>query len=356
MILKFQTPVPSEQPNITKGGLATMQMPIGPRIGVLYVEASVVAAATGAATVSMPVITDIIDSKLPIFIKHNGRPLVQRLVSELLLVDNKLQDAGLSTFGSVAYYQDAGGGLAATPENLVCRVADAANTSATVLSTALTNNKATLAVFQIPVYFAQMFRKDIGTGEDLSLPTAFAGGLVSAPITAEVPVANLTNSTGPGTTALSAWSIKFHYDFDGLTWPLAADGTPRSSVVKRGRFTKTYAAAGDLSIQIPQKDALMQFVVLLAAGDKWSKLIVRKNGTTLKEITPDRMFQSLLDHQLNAAAMAANMIPVIFDLNDDLNARLPLQTNDTIEIVATLTTVQAAAQAVVLTEYLGLAD
>ena len=354
MILKFQAPVPGEQPNITKGGLATMQMPIGPRIGVLYVEASVVAAATGAATVSMPVVTDIVSGTLPIFIKHNGRPLVQRLVSEMLLVDNKLQDVNASTFGSVAYYQDAGGGLAATPENLIARVADASNTSSTGLG--LGNNKATLAVFQIPIFFAQMFRKDIGTGEDLSLPTSFAGGLVSAPITVEVPIANITNGTGPGTTALSAWSIKFHYDYDGLTWPVAADGTPRSNVVKRGRFTKTYAAAGDLTIQIPQKDALMQFVVLLAAGDKWSKLIIRKNGTTLKEITPDRMFQSLLDHQLNAAAMAANMIPVIFDLNDDLNARLPLQTNDTIEIVATLTTVQAAAQAVVLTEYLGLAD
>ena len=38
MITKFQAPVPGEQPNIAAGGLATMQLPFGPRIGVIYAE------------------------------------------------------------------------------------------------------------------------------------------------------------------------------------------------------------------------------------------------------------------------------------------------------------------------------
>ncbi len=89
MILKFQAPVPGEQPNITKGGLATMQMPIGPRIGVLYPECSVVKAALGAGVTSLPIVTDIVHPTLPVFVKHNGRPLLQRLVSEILLVAHR---------------------------------------------------------------------------------------------------------------------------------------------------------------------------------------------------------------------------------------------------------------------------
>ena len=335
MITKFQAPVPGEQPNIAPGGLATMQLPFGPRIGVIYAELTVTKAAGGAGVTSLPLLTDIADPTLPTFVKVGGKPLRQRLAAELI-ADNLLQDALAG--GSVAYYQ---GGV------LIARVTNAANASSAGLG--LAANTATTAVFQVPHYFAEYWRKDVAAGEGLALPTNFAGGLVGRPVTVEMPIAN----NGGG--AFSAWACKFHYDYDGLQWP-TTNGEPTAVVLKKGRFTKAYAVAGDLTIAIPQKEGLAQFSILLAAGDKWSKIIVRKNGTTLKEITPDRMSQMLQDHGMNVAALLPNQAHVVFDLNDDLNAVLPLTPNDTFEVVITLSAVAAAAQAVILTETYGLPD
>lgn len=351
MILKFQAPVPGEQPNIGFGGLATMQMPNGPRVGVLYTELTITAAAAGANNVALPLLSDIADPKLPMFIKIGGKPLRQRVAAELI-GDNLLQDP--TAGGSVAYYQ---GGV------LVARVNNANNKSCVGLG--LASATATTAVFQVPTYFAEYWRKDVPTAEGLSLPTAFAGGKFLAPVTIEVPItatqttANiLVNATGAaagGTVATSAPNVRFWFDYDGLQWPLT-NGQPVSSVVKKGRFTKAYAVAGDVSVAIPLKDQLMQFSLVLAAGDTWSKLILKLNGTTLKEITPDRLNQVLLDHGMNVAATVPNRIDVVMDLNDDVNAALALAATDTLEVTATLATVAGAAQMVILTEYLGIPD
>ena len=351
MILKFQAPVPGEQPNITAGGLATMKLPNGPRVGVIYAELTVTGAAGGAGNVTLPLLTDVASKTLPLFAKIGGRPLRQRLASELI-ADNLLQDA--TAGGSVAYYQ---AGV------LVARVNNASNSSSVGLG--LAANTATTAVFQVPIYFAEYWRKDVATAEGLSLPTAFVGGQFLAPLTVEVPI-TATQTTASvvvvatglltgGTVATSAWGCKFWFDYDGIQWPLT-NGQPVSMVVKKGRFTKGYAVAGDVTVEIPLKDQLMQFSLLLATGDTWSKIILRKNGTTLKELTPDRLNQALLDHGMNVNATLPNRIDVVMDLNDDVNAALPLVATDTLEVVATLATVAGAAQMVVLTEYYGLPD
>ena len=187
------------------------------------------------------------------------------------------------------------------------------------------------------------------TAEGLSLPTAFVGGKFIAPVTIKVPIAN----NGDG--LFSGWACRFWFDYDGLQWPTTG-GNPTTAVVKKGRFTKAYAAAGDVTIALPLKEQLMQFSIVLATGDTWSKIIIRKNGTTLKELTPDRTNQVLLDHGMNVLATVANRIDVVMDLNDDVNAALDLLPTDTFEVVATLATVAGAAQMVILTEYYGLPD
>jgi hypothetical protein len=351
MILKFQAPVPGEQPNIALGGIATMQMPNGPRVGVIYAELTVTGAAGGAGNVTLPLLTDIAHPTLPAFVKIGGKPCRQRLASELI-ADNLLQDA--TAGGSVSYYQ--GGAL-------VARVNNANNKSSVGLG--LAANTATTAVFQVPVYFAEYWRKDVATAEGLALPTAFQGGQFLAPLTIEVPIAVAATTSSVivvatglltgGTVATSGYGCKFWFDYDGLAWPLT-NGQPVASIVKKGRFTKGYAVAGDVTVAIPLKDQLMQFSLVLASGDTWSKIVLRKNGTTLKELTPDRLNQTLLDHGMNVAATVPNRIDVVMDLNDDVNAALPLVATDTLEVVATLATVAGAAQMVILTEYYGLPD
>ncbi len=339
MILKFQAPVPGEQPGITAAGLATMKIPNGPRVGVLYTELTVIKASAAGGVVYCPVLTDVAHPTLPMFIKVGGKPLRQRTASELI-ADNLLQDPAAG--GSVAYYQ--AGVLIARVNN-----ANFAGTNAQLLALGLAINVATTAVFQVPTYFAEYWRKDLPTAEGLALPTAFVGGKFSPPVTVEQPIA--ANAGG----ALSGWSCRFWFDYDGLQWPVT-NGEPKTAVVKKGRFTKGYAVAGDITIDLPLKDQLMQFSLVLATGDTWSKIIIRKNGTTLKELTPDRMNQTLLDHGMNVLATVPNRIDVVMDLNDDVNAALELLPTDTLEVVATLATVAAAAQMVILTEYYGLPD
>ena len=351
MILKFQAPVPGEQPNIALGGLATMQAPNGPRIGVWYAELTVTGAAGGAGNVTLPLLTDVAHPSLPVFAKIGGKPCRQRLASELI-ADNLLQDP--TAGGSVAYYQ---GGV------LVARVNNANNKSSVGLG--LAANTATTAVFQVPIYFAEYWRKDVATGEGLALPTAFVGGQYLAPVTFEFPIAVVgttssvivvaTGALTGGTVATTGHACKFWFDYDGLQWPLT-NNLPTAAIVKKGRFTKGYAVAGDVTVAIPLKDQLMQFSLVLATGDTWSKIILRKNGTTLKELTPDRLNQALLDHGMNVNATLPNRIDVVMDLNDDVNAALPLLPTDTLEVVATLATVAGAAQMVILTEYYGLPD
>ena len=300
MLTKFQAPIPGEQPSIAAGGLATMQLPFGPRIGVIYAELTVIKAAGGAGVISLPLLTDVADPVLPTFVKVGGKPLRQRLATELIN-DNLLQDTLAG--GSVAYYQ---GGV------LIARVTNANNASSVGLG--LAANTATTAVFQVPHYFAEYWRKDVNAGEGLAFPTNFVGGLTSKPLTVEVPIAN----NGGG--AFSAWACKFWYDYDGLQFPVQLNGDPTAVVLKKGRFTKAYSVAGDLTFALPQKEGLAQFSIRLAAGDKWSRIIIRKNGTTLKDITPDQLSQMLQDHGMNVAAFLPNQVHVIFDLNDDLNA------------------------------------
>ena len=339
MILKFQTPVPGQQPNVAAGTLATMRAPVGPRIGVWYAELTVIKAAGGAGVYSLPLLSDILDNTKSVTVKIDGREQRNRLGSELITL-NLLQDSTMG--GSVEYFQ--GGGL----------VASALAANNTAVPAALAANTATTAVFQVPIYFAQMYRKDLATGEGLSLPTAFQGGGFLPALTFEFPIANNAGAV------FSGHNCKFWFDFDGLQWPQGVNSAGQrvnaSAFVKEGRKTLDYAAVGDkaVPITVPGGDQLMQFSLLLAAGDTWSKAIIKKNGTVLKEITPGKMRQMLLDHGMNVAAILPNRCDVVFDLNDDLNANLPLNGNDTFEVTLTLATVAGAANMVILTETFGL--
>jgi hypothetical protein len=330
MQLKFQTDVPGEQPNITAGGRATMQFPLGPRIGVIYVEVQVTKSAGGSGVTSLPLLTDAIDPTQPILVKINGREQRSRLATELIR-DNLFQDKNAG--GSVSYYQ-AGA--------FVARVNNASNASSTNLG--LATNTATTAFFQVAIYFAEYWRTDLPTRENLMWPTSFTDGSFLPPLTVEVPIAN----NGGG--AFSAWGCKLWFDYDGIQGG-AKSGTPL--IVKKSRTTKEYSVAGDITVPISQRDLLQQFSLILAAGDTWSKYVIKKNGTQIKQLTNDRLFQSLQDHGMNTAVFAPNIIDVVFDLNDDINAALPLVQNDTFEVIVTLASVAGSAQMVILTETVG---
>jgi len=341
MITKFQTPVPGAQPVVAAGGLATMPMPYGPRYAVIYAKLTVTKAAA-AGVVSLPVLTDIAHPTLPTFIRVGGKPLRQRLATEVIN-ENLLQDSMAG--GLVSYYQGAGGAI---PANLIARVTNANNASSAGLGLAV--NTATTAVFSVPFYFAEFWRKDVNSGEGFSFPTNYGNGIVSRALTVEVPLADNAGAV------FSGHKCVFTMKNDGVEWPLLNGTTPTAPVMKKLRSTFAYGAVGDINVPIEKKDGLAQFSLLLAAGDRWSRLLVKRNGTTIKDITPDDLAQELQDSGMNVQAFLPNQVHCIFDANDDLNAVIPLKENDTFEVVLSISTVAAATQMVINSEYYGLPD
>ena len=342
MILKIQAPIPGEQPNQGAGGTGIMAIPFGPRVGVVYIEATVTKAAGG----SIPVLTDVLSPTSPITVKVGGNAQITRLASELIAL-NRFQSRRAA--GSVEYFQTPAGGVATRIGN----TNDAGNTVApvgvangnSVLQGSVNAALPITAIFQIPIYFAEYWRKDLNVAENMAWPTVLQNGNAAMKqITVECPLAN------NGGNVFSGHQIRYWYDYD------EARAAVPPAITKKGRFTKLYAAAGDINFQFTQKDLLMQFSILLAANDSFTKLVVKKNGKVLRDVTKARNDQTLLDHELNDLALATNRFDLVFDVNDDPLTGLPLMQNDTFEVTATLASVAGAANAVLLTESWGYPD
>ena len=352
MLLKYQQPVPGQQPTAGAGGLATMAMPVGPRIGALYVQLTVTKAAGGAGVYSMPLLTDIADPGRPIYVKIGGNIQINRLASEMVAMNTLQSDKAL---GSVQYFQ--GGVLMATVYN-------AANTA---VPAALAANTATTAIFQVPIYLIEYWRKNLRVAESFAWPTAFTDGSKLPQVTIEVPLAN------NGGAVFSGHNCSIWWDYDTMVYPASVTtsvngqnvvtkftdglGNGKPIICKKGRYTQLYAAMGNLNITpIVQKDRLLQFSLLAAAGDFISQVQVKLNGVFVKNVTKAQADQLTYDHEMNVNGAISNRFDVVFDINDDPNSGLPLRATDVLEIIATFSTVQAAAQLVVLTESYGTPD
>jgi hypothetical protein len=261
------------------GGVANMTIESGPRVGILYAECTVIKAAGGAGVFSLPLVTDIIHPTKEIQLKVNDIIQFDRLITELMVLQ-KLVSA--DNGGSVSYYQ---AGV------LVAKVYDVMNA---IVPAAVAANTATMAVFEIPIYLAEPARKIPQQGEELAWPTRFLDGSVLKPLTIDVPTANNAGA------AFSGHKIRFWMECDDLAWPAPTASNPLL-IIKRRRFTIDYAATGDLPISFIKKDKLLQFSLLLAAGDTFESVLVKKNGITLRDVTPDRNAQALHAHGFNTA-------------------------------------------------------
>jgi hypothetical protein len=263
--------------------------------------------------------------------------------------------------GRVDYYQGATVPGVGVPLATVLNAANAA------VPAALALNTATTAVFTVPIYFAEYWRANRAIGESLSWPTVFTDGSRLKALTIEAPIA----PNGGG--AFSGWGCSLFIDYDSLVWPASstvngstinytANGFGSPLITKKGRYTQQYGAVGDLVIQnIQLRDQLQQFSLLVAAGDRISKVVVKKNGLVIRSTTKEQNDLTLQDHDMNVgisgtSGVIANRFDVVFDVNDDPNSALPLTQTDILEITATLSTVQATSTMIILTESFGRPD
>ena len=337
MMLKKQVPIPGEQPNFVAGNYSSMTVKPGPRVGTFYIEATVVKVTAGQ--VVLPLVTDIIHPALPIFIKIGSKENYTRLVSEMLTMQS-LQDP--TNGGSVEYFNNTTGAWLA-------KVYGANNTVVPAAVTAAGVGVPIKAIFQVPIYLAEYFRKSLDVAESLAWPTKFLDGSTLKDLSIEVPGADNVGAV------FSGHKINFWFEADDLAWPV----NQPLQIIKRKRFSKPYTVVGDIDIPFLLKDKLLQFSLLLTgnAADRFDKILVKKNGITIREITKSRNDQALYDHSINVAALADNRFDVLFDINDRPDASgLPLDTGDLFEVTATLKTVTGNGQLVVLTESLGQPD
>jgi hypothetical protein len=329
-LLKLQAPLVGQQPNISAGGKATMSVVPGPRIGIFYAECTVTKAAGGSGVYSLPLLSDIIDPGRDMFVKMNGKPQFQRRALENAY-DNALQSDKAK--GSVTYWQ---GGV---------KIATAYDITNAVNPSALASNTATTAIFQVPIYFMQPWRKDPLVGEALAVPTLFQNGLTLPKLSFEVPVA-------PAAAGFSGHKIEFWVAYDNLVAPLV-NGAPLPNFVRKARTEYLYSTTGDVTVPLDVRGNLQQFSLILASGDTFEKIYVKLNGAVIREVTKEENDQTIYDQELNIATVTQNRIDVVFDNNDMLGSAVPVGPADTLEVVATLASVAGAAQMVILTEVLG---
>ena len=346
MMLKYQAPVPGEQPSVGFNSVAIMRIPTGTREGVIYVQQEVTV--KGNANGYFPLLSDIAHATIPLLVKIGGNIQITRTIAELIAL-NKLQDANAA--GSVAYYQNGTAAGTSTPtkaQYLVATVNDASNA---VAPAGVNTTKDCTAVFQIPIYFAEYWRKSLATAEALALPTSFIGGGKLKELTVEVP----TSAQDAAVRLTSGAKVRLWHDYDNLQWP-PQNNQPLPFFTKKGRFTKLYSATGDVSLSFTQKDRLLQFSVLAAAGDTIDNILVKKNGETIRQVDKRQNDQTLLDHGLNVAGIVANRFDLVFDVNDDPTSGLPLAQADTFEVTVNMDKVAGAANLVLLTESYGQPD
>lgn len=330
MLLKLQGPVVGQQPNISAGGTAKMNIPAGPRVGVIYAQLTVTKAAGGSGVYSTPVLSDIADPNRNIVVSIGGKDQILRAPLELA-DDNALQSD--RCYGSVSFYQ---AGV------LVSTVYDVRNTAQ---APGIAANTATTAVFQLPIYFFEPWRKDLTIAESYALPTTFSNGTNLPVLQVAVPIA-------PGATGFSDHGAFFWMSYDELPGT-PVNGAPLPFFVKKGRVTELYATAGDKTIPVEVSGQLMQASVILAAGDVFEKVVIKKNGKTLRQVTKEQNDQTIYDHEMNIAAVKANRLDIVFDINDSPASALPLGPADIFEFIVTLKTVAAPANMVILTEVYG---
>ena len=312
---------------VLPGGVATINLQPVNRESAIIIEATVTKAAKAAST-SVPLVTDIAASYQ---FKVNGKPQRTRNGLETWGAGglNAICDAGSG--GMVVYTQVGNANLSIYPV-LIGSAADLAQQAL------LTQNLATTAVFQLPIQFAEPFRKDYWTTQKMALVQARSDGTNIGPVTVEVTIPNNTAAAWP----FSGHGIKAYHEYDTL---VAAPGAT-IKMMKEYRWQVPYTAAGQVecALQIPNaRYNTLNRVRLLTTSDIITEVVVKQGPTILRDILYTRMQAELIrkDYNqagLNAAQNGANLyaFDIEFDENDDPGQAPKLNPNAPLSILATL--------------------
>lgn len=299
MANKFITPLPPVI-GVTASAVATLDIPVGPRYHVIWLDVS-----GKTRSSAVPTLSDVLGD---IKVKVNGR--VQRIHSATEI--NAIQ----SNFGqdySVNY------ATAAAPNALLGFV-QSAGTLATYAAptTALTANT-TAYRFRVPIFLAEPWRKQYVATDAMAWPTTWPGGkgLIG---TFQIEITCGANVADNGITAYA--------EMDYQQGVVDANGNPVLQVSKWNRLdipVGTVTAADQYITSLPRQDIYQQISIFTADTSKYvSSIKVKVENNVIRDVTKGQLDISNLARGMNPNALLANRFDLIFDYDDLPSSALPM--------------------------------
>lgn len=323
----------------------SLEMPANIMLGALLVQLSVTVSATGAATKSVPTLSTGC-SLVTMLI--NGTPNKTRALTEIFGVSggiNATNDPNAA--GTVQYFQG-GNAVTAAVAGITygAKPVPIGSEADIAIKAALANDTATTAVFGLPFMLAEDFRKSYRASVAMALPTAFGkNGRATGNLGGVVFQFKMKPVTGAAGT-FSAATIAANVEYDNS---LAAEGT-QIRLLKEKRFFKEYAV-GDIELADQIKNVngeSLQYVGLLTAADKITKVVVKQGNAVLRTLTWEDNLLSLRKAGINVDAIPRNLFLIAWDRNDDPTTGLEMDAANELSIVATFATAADAPKTVTI--------
>ena len=310
---------------LTMGKPITIELLRNKRIATILLTVTVVKAALGAGNYSIPLPSDGIGE---FRFNPTGNVNRRRLASDVfgytgLNALNRKEDGG-----TVVYTQVGNNNLSAVPV-LIGSPADITQQGL------LTANTVTTAVFQLPIIFAEDFRKQYAQAEMMAFITGYADGSGFTNVILEADVQNNANITSV------AVSAELEYD------ELVATAGATIMLSKEKVFQKQYPAAGDVELADAltlKSGEVLQRISLATAADIITKVVVKQGSRILRNYTATQNQALLRKCGFNGDAFASNRFDIEFDVNDDPNSAIIIDPNNELSIVATLATANDAGK------------
>ena len=286
---------------VVTGQDATVEVPIGRRVHVIWLEGTV--KKTGVA----PALSDIMGL---IKVKINGKPQRQMTATELVEL-NRLNGEAYrlrwqqSTDDGVTY------GALGTP------TLAAGNT----------------ARFQVPIYFAEPWREEYAAQVYGAIPTAWPNGSKLQSLTVEVAIPSVANT--------SLHSLKAWVESDKALGMMNGD-QPLLQLTKWLRPSTQYSAAGPLDITtFPRRDFVASIHLFSQTADPITDVEVIVDNDEKRKVTKYQNDAALIGREVNPDAISANRLDLIFDYDDRPDSALNL--NGVLDFLVKPTLASAAA-------------
>lgn len=331
---RFQEPI-TKISSVTLGQPVTLEISPGKRISSIILTATVVKAAIGAGVKGYPLPSDAFGE---IRFNINGNTNRKRTAAQLFGYTglNSLNYKGNG--GTVVYSQVGNANLSTVPVLI-------GSPDDTTQQGLLTANTITTAVFELPLIFAEDFRKEYAASEVMALVTGFADGSNLGAVIVEADV--------PANANITSVAVAASLEYDEL---VAARGST-IMLSKEKILSKQYAAAGDVEVgdQLINKEILQR--LSLIAPDAISKVVVKQGSRILRNVTKAQNDMALIKAGYNRDAITATRFDIEFDVNDDPNSAPVLNPNQELSVVVTIPALASGAQNItILPSYYGAVE